>query len=210
MIQQSNELIPPAYKRVEYVIANYSASNFDSGVCGNNDNLRIQICFECGFHSNYYGFFGNHVRDSVNGWRFMASTNDKAFLVNANSRCGSSRSISTPDGNSWLNKKVYADISQPYRAVTIDGNAKVDTHELTISETDNNTNIAIGAHKITSGSVDNTKLTKYYYVRIYDGDKFIRNYIPCYRKSDNKVGFYDTVNCTFNYSQGNAEFTLPT
>ena len=210
MIQQSNELIPPAYKRVEYVIANYSASNFDSGVCGNNDNLRIQICFECGFHVNYHAFFGNRISDSANGWRFMAYSNDTAFLVNANSRCGSSRSITTPHSNSWLNKKVYADISQPYRAVTIDGETRVDTREFTISETDNDTNIAIGTHHVTSGSVDDTKLTKYYYARIYDGNKLIRNYIPCYRKSDNKVGFYDTVNCTFNPSQGDAEFTLPT
>ena len=44
------------------------------------------------------------------------------------------------------------------------------------------------------------------YVKIWKQGSLVRNYIPCYRKSDNKAGFYDTVNHTFNPSIGSAEF----
>ena len=40
----------------------------------------------------------------------------------------------------------------------------------------------------------------------YDGDTLIRNYIPCYRKSDNEIGLYDIVNNVFYTNQGTGVF----
>lgn len=52
--------------------------------------------------------------------------------------------------------------------------------------------------RIGGTSAGNTGEGKYYQVIIYDtNDNIICNLIPCYRKSDNKVGMYDTVNQTF-------------
>ena len=36
-----------------------------------------------------------------------------------------------------------------------------------------------------------------YYLKIYDGDKLVRNFIPCYRKSDGKIGLLDIVSGVF-------------
>lgn len=46
-----------------------------------------------------------------------------------------------------------------------------------------------------------------YYFKIYDNDKLVRDFIPCYRNSDNEVGLYDLVNDTFYTNQGTGAFT---
>lgn len=38
---------------------------------------------------------------------------------------------------------------------------------------------------------------RYYYFRIYQNNQLIRNMVPCYRNSDNKVGMYDLANNIF-------------
>ncbi len=41
---------------------------------------------------------------------------------------------------------------------------------------------------------------------IYDDDICVRNFVPCYRKSDHKAGMYDTISDTFFSSVTNADF----
>ena len=50
-------------------------------------------------------------------------------------------------------------------------------------------------------------LYKLYYFKIWQGDKLKRNFIPCYRNSDNAVGLYDLVTNTFYTNQGTGSFT---
>ena len=47
-----------------------------------------------------------------------------------------------------------------------------------------------------------------YAAKIYDDDTIVRDFIPCYRKSDNKAGMYDLVNGEFYTNQGTGEFIL--
>ena len=43
--------------------------------------------------------------------------------------------------------------------------------------------------------------------RIYDGDTLLRDYFPCYRKSDDEIGLYDIVNKVFYTNSGTGTFT---
>ena len=45
-----------------------------------------------------------------------------------------------------------------------------------------------------------------YDFKLYDGGTLVRNLIPCYRKSDNEPGMYDTITGTFFVNQYNGEF----
>ena len=45
-----------------------------------------------------------------------------------------------------------------------------------------------------------------YETKIYEDGILIKDFIPCIRKSDNKVGMYDLVNATFHTNQGTGEF----
>lgn len=50
--------------------------------------------------------------------------------------------------------------------------------------------------------------TKIYYIKIYDDDDvLVRDMIPCYRKSDNEIGFFDRVNKVFYTNLGAGDFT---
>lgn len=47
---------------------------------------------------------------------------------------------------------------------------------------------------------------KLYYLQIYDDDHMVKNFIPCYRKSDGEIGLYDTVTKQFFTNQGTGTF----
>ena len=47
-----------------------------------------------------------------------------------------------------------------------------------------------------------------YECRIWENQKLIRDFIPCYRKSDGKPGMYDIINNVFYINQGTGEFII--
>jgi hypothetical protein len=47
-----------------------------------------------------------------------------------------------------------------------------------------------------------------YYCQIYDNDILVRDFVPCYRKADNKPGLYDLVNDVFYTNAGSGEFIV--
>lgn len=57
---------------------------------------------------------------------------------------------------------------------------------------------------VAAGTYDcNVKMKSF---KIYQDDKLLRDYIPCYRISDNVIGLYDTVNKEFHTNAGTGEF----
>lgn len=44
--------------------------------------------------------------------------------------------------------------------------------------------------------------------QIYDNETLVRDYVPCYRKSDNVAGVYDLVNGTFYVNSGTGSFVV--
>lgn len=70
-----------------------------------------------------------------------------------------------------------------------------------------NTNLSLylfGMHR-TSGSMTFSK-GKIYNCKLYSNTQLIRNFIPCYRKSDNEIGLYDIVNNQFYTNSGSGSF----
>lgn len=51
------------------------------------------------------------------------------------------------------------------------------------------------------------KPLKMYKCKLYNNNYLIRNFVPCYRNSDNEVGMYDLVNGVFYTNQGTGAFT---
>ena len=47
---------------------------------------------------------------------------------------------------------------------------------------------------------------KIYTCKLYNNDVLVRNFIPCYRKSDNEIGLYDLVSNTFFTNAGTGNF----
>lgn len=51
-------------------------------------------------------------------------------------------------------------------------------------------------------------LARYYSSKWWDGDTLVRDFVPCYRKSDGTAGMYDTVTDTFFTNAGTGEFVF--
>lgn len=51
-----------------------------------------------------------------------------------------------------------------------------------------------------------TEELKLYYCKIYDNNTIVRDFIPCYRKSDNVIGLYDRANNAFYTNAGTGTF----
>ena len=55
------------------------------------------------------------------------------------------------------------------------------------------------------GVVENSN-TKLYSLKIYDSNKLVRDFVPCYRNSDQVLGLYDTVENKFYTNNGTGNF----
>ena len=59
----------------------------------------------------------------------------------------------------------------------------------------------------SSGIANRLSSIRIYDCQIYNNSVLIRDFIPCYRNSDNEVGLYDLVNNVFYTNQGTGSFT---
>ena len=114
--------------------------------------------------------------------RFNSQTqNTHGFVINK--RC----SLSIESGRFVLDDTVFS----TYNPTTFQCTQK----SLTIFARNLNSGILIGSVRI-------------YYFKIWDDGVLARNLIPCYRKSDNEPGMYDTVSKTFYTNSGTGTFLV--
>lgn len=80
-------------------------------------------------------------------------------------------------------------------------------------------NVLVYTFKEASFTIDDTALlcnfdftnympakAKYYSSKWFDGETLVRDFVPCYRKSDGVIGFYDLIGDTFYTNIGTGEF----
>lgn len=212
----SELFLPPGYQKVDYLRTYGHDARIDTGVQGDDHTLQFDTEFMfTTINNSYIGIFGNYKDENTSKvWRcILPNINtypDPAFLyvTPGNGTPGgtySSTTVSYPygSGSSILNKKIT--VHMEYGLCLTTGSTTVrNTPSEKTGAAENNRNIAIGASYTTS--TGGTTTARIYFFKIHSHGKLIRNYVPCYRKSDNKAGFYDTVNHTFNPSIGSAEF----
>ena len=72
--------------------------------------------------------------------------------------------------------------------------------------TDDSKNLYLFAYN-NNGNAGMQAIGRLYSCKIYEGENLVRNFIPCYRKSDGEIGLYDLVNDVFYTNQGSGAFT---
>ena len=78
---------------------------------------------------------------------------------------------------------------------------------VTRSVTQQTVPIAICCYKTPSGR-GTVRLMTLYGVRLSQGSEIIRDYVPCYRKSDGEIGLYDIITSQFLTNAGEGSFTI--
>ena len=189
--------LPSTYQEVEY-IQNSGNQYIDTGVLASSKNsfkVKAQLIHV------------NETSQTIWGGR---KTN-MPELSNQLSHVKSSGTYQFSYGDKLVNPKkfdtnlhiFYADKNNLY----IDGEYITGVAETTFQGTNSvylfgtNTNGTIG---FAGGSM------KLYYCQIWSDDTLIRDYVPCYRKSDKKPGLFDKVNKLFYTNiSGVGDFTYP-
>lgn len=190
----ASPVLPAEYQRVEWVGWSSGVALYvDTGIVNTADkNLKIE--FEAYTINNARGYVvGSGLSTNVN---FSAglSNNVYPFLIVKNT------ADLIPLSQSLIGKrfKLTAKINYPTyeRGVTVDvdgatytanGNGsfnRIVGNNIFLFQHANNNN-----YGIFKGNI--------YFCRIYDGVDLIFDAIPCYRKSDGVIGFYDAVSQTF-------------
>lgn len=109
-------------------------------------------------------------------------------------------------------KKAYDTITTRTHLIMGQGKATFQGDTITIAtKTGNNTaTMLLLAYYNSDESVIkkfNRYNTKIYSFKIYEGNNLVKDFVPCYRRSDNVIGLYDQVNKQFYENAGTGVFT---
>ena len=83
------------------------------------------------------------------------------------------------------------------------------TQESTLTYTNSfnlNMNFWLFRRNANSEDLKYYSYNKLYYFRMYQNGTLVRDFIPCYRNSDNEAGLYDLINNIFYTNQGTGKF----
>jgi len=185
------ESIPDEYQEVEYIQSN-----------GNGHNTGQHI------DTGYFPTDGDVFRANITVMPLSAPNTEREFLAKYGNG-GTNIQIGHLSSSSWnmsdadtqfrytqsspsnaVNNKTYID-----GEITISGTSSVSLYLFAQNESPGNTN-----------SVWDSSIRLYACTMAVNGLP-IRNYVPCYRKSDGVIGLYDTINKEFKTNEGTGSFT---
>ena len=183
--------LPDEYQEVEYIESTWT-QYIDTGVQANTitqlngkfklvEISEVQGIFGGGWTSNESTFQGINYAGKINfKWKSVTSSIDHDLEVHV-FELSSKRCIID---NKVINEYDLGNIEEDKRNI-----------RLFCRNSDN----------LGSGIQQYSKI-RIYYMKLYENEKLVRNFIPCYNKSDNVIGMYDTVEGKFYENQGTGEF----
>lgn len=199
---QSN--LPYGFTQLESISGISNKAWFDTGVAGNNNNLRFVFTGYKDSAKAYSAFFGNYVDESSNVTRLIAGSGSNGIIAEVNRKSASSAITNTVNYLVAHTYELYKE--NGVSILKVDG-TQVDTMADS-SGTANSTNIGMNTSKTNPSNPTSDIITTFQGTfEIYDGSTLIRNYVMAKRDSDNAVGMYDTLNDTFKASEGTEPFT---
>lgn len=191
--------LPLGYTLLDKIIGVPGVSIIDTGIQGNNDNLKIIIKGLRSSVASYSSFFGNYIDEASNVTRIIAGSSSNQILFGLNRKSGQSTTISNISLTDLHTYELYK-TQEGTSVLKVDGVEKGNSSN--VQGNTNNTNIALGYSKVLDSPVSAINVTMdLYFCKIYDNDILVRDYIAAKRNSDNSIGFYDKVNNTFNIGE---------
>ena len=161
-----------------------------------NSQWKIEYLYTLTEHYNYNNMFGfNDVTDTNN--EIWSDSNGDYYV-----RVGgiAKTKIATLNVNSLY--KITHDNTGDNLVTTIEDPVGNDIVSTLAKASTSSTNVLAFGHRsggyYLKGKIQSLKMWS-------DGD-LVRNYVPCYRKSDNVIGLYDTVNNVFYTNAGTGTF----
>lgn len=188
----SKHILPKEYKQVEYIESTGTQYINTGFIPDNNTTYNLNAS----------------ITSSTPRVRYIISAGKGSFRNNL--YVNASYKLSAGYGDTYYNDNTLAEVNTKYNFILDKNLFYVDNQLLkTFNEQsfNNDTNVLI------FGRNDNDTIVSYDHIRlynckIYDNDVLVRDFIPCYRKSDNIPGLYDLVNNVFYTKKGAGNFII--
>ena len=184
--------LPSEYQQVEY-IENTELSYINTGFTLNQDSKVEMVVYSTNFAQGH--LFGS--RESATSKNFTISDGHLDFGTYTKNRISFNSHADNLKTTLTIDKTTFK----------VDNESYNDSYQLI--SVDDFTCIAPAYIFYASGNpYGNYRVWgKLYSCKIWDNGTLVRNFIPCYRKSDDEVGLYDVVNNTFYTNAGTGTFS---
>lgn len=197
---RDNPRLPSEYQEVEYIES--SGTQYIDTTYTPNLNIKIACKFAHNEHSSDTPVFW--VRNS---WDWSVSHQNGYVLWSHPSEYWSNDTlvIFAANEKSVTRYAEWTEIEFEYDK----SNWKYWNQTWTWNCTNNYSNVNMVMFGLRDGtSIDSRKFKwKMFYFKIWDDWILVRDFIPCYRKSDTEIWMYDLVTNTFYTNQGTGTFT---
>ena len=193
------------YQPVEY-IKSTGTQCFDTGVeAGGNKSFDMKILFS-NITTTFSELIGTYIESQYNGsGRYFFSARSNGFVVAHNNDTIVSSKLS--ETNTIYNISAYISEANQNLGMTVNGESVISSSfqgtytnpgKTLYMLCRNDWTIPIRLAYFTSGNL--------YSAKLFSDNVLVRNFIPCYRKSDNEIGVFDTVNKNFYTNIGTGSF----
>lgn len=196
-----SSVVPNTYQEVEYIESDGN-EYINTGVLSGSNYLKIDIKYsmsELPASKKYAAIFGGYTGEDYNATRIIyyggtGTEGTEKIYGYVNNRAGSAAISDT--SKRAANTIYYETLEKNGQAITYTSNNFQNslTKANPVEGTAYSGNIILFDHRVAKSIRSSVKL---YRLKIYDNGVLLRNFIPCYRKSDTEIGLYDTVTKTF-------------
>lgn len=191
MVLWKKSRLPLEYQEVEYIESN-GKQYIDSKVIASTAIITEVKC---------QSFVGNKCivgmgTTASQRYQIYANTN-KTYSVSC---AGTSTNF---DGNFSIEEIAIIKLDPVAKKATINGTE----YDLSWTGSVQDRTLWLFGRNQTSSPTNYLSTTKMWYCKMWDGNTLVRDYVPCYRKSDSETGMYDLVTETFFENQGTGEFS---
>ena len=173
--------LPKEYQEVEYVKALYESGKSYQTQCFVCTNLTFTGVTKIVCKFGVGAFSGNQQPMFIASHASGSTTPVSPYIT-----------VSQANGFSSISPKHYPG---PFAGI-------IDTYTITSDGSIQNKYMRIGGWS----DVQWTAEGMWYFVEVYDANGIVASFIPCYRKTDSKAGFYDIINNAFYSSDGQYDF----
>lgn len=182
--------LPIEYQEVEYIESN-GKQYINSEVIASASIITEVKC---------QSFVGNKA--------IVASGNSSGIRYQIYASSDGTYYVAFADKGSSMGKVPFTEVA----TIKLDPVAKKATmngveFEIAYTDTVEAVSLWLFARNQKSNSANYRSTTKMWYCKMWDGDTLVRDFVPCYRKSDGEAGMYDLVTKTFFTNAGTGEFS---
>ena len=199
VVQSSGGRLPDAFQEVEWVGTPASGSNpyIDTGIVANATVFRAAAKYIQTATGDYYGL----------GARLGDGTTDQCCFFgfyNNNSEFAWRGWFYGPQAMRNQIHEADAIMRNGLQEITIDGTTR--TYGKT-GDFNGTLNFYVFCRNNDGSAYSGYgKGMRYYYLKMWLDDVLVRDYIPCYRKSDGEIGMYDFISNSFFTNAGSGTF----